>query len=69
MAQAADDIMSNRDDGQLPIDNNWVENQNLPIALGRSNWLFAGPLRMGQRAAAVISLVQSGRYLRSSISF
>ncbi|WP_234827643.1 IS66 family transposase, partial [Mycobacterium tuberculosis] len=27
------------DDGQLPIDNNWVENQIRPIALGRSNWL------------------------------
>jgi transposase len=25
------------DDGQLPIDNNWVENQIRPIALGRSN--------------------------------
>lgn len=33
------------DDGELPIDNNWVENQIRPIALGRSNWLFAGSLR------------------------
>jgi transposase len=49
------------DDGQLPIDNNWVENQIRPIALGRSNWLFAGSLRAGQRAAAVMSLVQSAR--------
>ena len=32
-------------DGQLPIDNNWIENQIRPIALGRSNWLFAGSLR------------------------
>ncbi len=38
------------DDGQLPIDNNWIENQIRPIALGRSNWLFAGSLRAGQRA-------------------
>ena len=30
------------DDGNLPIDNNWVENQIRPWALGRSNWLFAG---------------------------
>ena len=49
------------DDGQLPIDNNWVENQIRPIAIGRSNWLFAGLLRAGQRAAAIISLVQSAR--------
>jgi len=27
------------DDGHLPIDNNWVENQIRPWALGRSNWL------------------------------
>ena len=25
------------DDGNLPIDNNWVENRIRPIALGRSN--------------------------------
>ena len=49
------------DDGQLPIDNNWIENQIRPIALGRSNWLFAGSLRAGQRAAAVMSLIQSAR--------
>lgn len=41
--------------------NNWVENQIRPIALGRSNWLFAGSLRAGQRAAAIMSLVHSAR--------
>jgi transposase len=49
------------DDGTLPIDNNWVENRIRPIALGRSNWLFAGSLRAGQRAAAVMSLIQSAK--------
>ena len=49
------------DDGQLPVDNNWIENQIRPIAIGRANWLFAGSLRAGQRAAAVMSLVQSAR--------
>lgn len=49
------------DDGDLPISNNWVENQIRPIALGRSNWLFAGSLRAGKRAAAVMSLVHSAR--------
>ena len=48
-------------DGQLPIDNNWIENQIRPIALGRSNWLFAGSLRAGKRAAAVMSLIQSAK--------
>jgi transposase len=49
------------DDGALPIDNNWIENRIRPIALGRSNWLFAGSLRAGKRAAAVMSLIQSAK--------
>ncbi len=49
------------DDGQLPVDNNWIENQIRPVAIGRGNWLFAGSLRAGQRAAAVMSLIQSAR--------
>jgi transposase len=49
------------DDGHLPADNNWVENQIRPIAIGRSNWLFAGSLRAGKRAAAVMSLIHSAR--------
>jgi transposase len=49
------------DDGQLPVDNNWIENQIRPIAIGRNNWLFAGSLRAGKRAAAVMSLIQSAR--------
>ena len=49
------------DDGNLPPDNNWVENQIRPSAIGRSNWLFAGSLRAGQRAAAVMSLVHSAK--------
>ncbi len=51
-------------DGDLPISNNWVENQIRPIALGRSNWLFAGSLRAGKRAAAVMSLVHSAKINR-----
>jgi transposase len=49
------------DDGQLPIDNNRIEQTIRPIAVGRHNWLFAGSLRAGKRAAAVMSLVQSAR--------
>jgi transposase len=48
-------------DGRLPIDNNSIENQIRPIAIGRNNWLFAGSLRAGQRAAAVMSLIQSAK--------
>ena len=49
------------DDGAVPIDNNWVENQIRPWALGRSNWLFAGSLRSGQRAAAIMTLIQTAK--------
>jgi transposase len=49
------------DDGRLPADNNWIENQIRPIAIGRSNWLFAGSLRAGKRAAAVMSLIRSAK--------
>jgi hypothetical protein len=45
----------------VPIDNNWIENQIRPIAIGRKNWLFAGSLRAGKRAAAIMSLIQSAR--------
>lgn len=48
-------------DGNAPIDNNWVENQIRPWALGRSNWLFAGSLRSGKRAAAIMSLIQTAK--------
>ena len=48
-------------DGGVPCDNNWVENQIRPIAIGRSNWLFAGSLRAGKRAAAIMSLIHSAR--------
>ena len=48
-------------DGQLPVDNNHIENQIRPIAIGRNNWLFAGSLRAGKRGAAVMSLIQSAK--------
>jgi hypothetical protein len=49
------------EDGAVPIDNNAVENPIRPWALGRSNLLFAGSLRSGKRAAAIMSLIQSAR--------
>lgn len=51
-------------DGDLSIDNNRVENLIRPIALGRKNWLFAGSLGAGQRAAAIMSLLHTARLNR-----
>jgi len=48
-------------DGRFPIDNNPVENAIRPVALGRKNWLFAGSLLAGQRAANIMSLIQTAR--------
>jgi len=48
-------------DPRLPIDNNHDEQQIRPWATGRKNWLFAGTLAAGQRAAAITSLIQSAK--------
>ena len=48
-------------DGNVPIDNNHIENQMRPWAMGRKAWLFAGSELAGQRAAIVMSLVQSAK--------
>ncbi|WP_020563553.1 IS66 family transposase [Methylosarcina fibrata] len=47
--------------GDLPIDNNPVENSIRPIALGKKNWLFAGSERAGQRAAVIQSLLGTAK--------
>ena len=41
--------------------NNHDEQQIRPWAKGRKNWLFAGALAAGQRAAAITSLIQSAK--------
>jgi len=47
--------------GDLPIDNNPVENAIRPIAIGKKNWLFAGSERAGRRAAAIQSLFATAK--------
>jgi len=48
-------------DGAVPVDNNHIENLMRPWAMGRKAWLFAGSELAGQRAAVVMSLVQSAK--------
>ena len=48
-------------DGAVPIDNNHIENLIRPWALGRRNWLFIGSQLAGERAAVVMSLLQSAK--------
>ena len=47
--------------GDLPIDNNPVENCIRPIALGKKNWLFTGSERAGQRAAVIQTLLGTAK--------
>ena len=48
-------------DGEVNVDNKSLENLIRPWALGRRAWLFAGSALAGQRAAIVMSLVQSAK--------
>ena len=47
--------------GHLPIDNNLLENDIRPIALGKKNWMFVGSERAGKRAAAIQSLLYTAK--------
>jgi transposase len=49
------------DNGAVQIDNNHIENLIRPWAMGRKAWLFAGSELAGQRAAVVMSLLQSAK--------
>ena len=49
------------DDGTIEIDNNAAERAIRPIALGRKNWLFAGSDKGGERAAAILSLIETAK--------
>jgi transposase len=49
------------DDGDVPIDNNAAENAVRPLAVGRKNWLFVGSPQAGERAAVVLSLIESAK--------
>ncbi|HHA1936398.1 IS66 family transposase [Enterobacter ludwigii] len=49
------------DDGSLPLDNNRCERAIRPVVMGRSNWLFAGSVAAGTRAAQIMSLLETAK--------
>jgi hypothetical protein len=49
------------DDGHIEIDNNPIEREIRPIALGRKNYLFAGSDAGGERAAMMYSLINTAK--------
>jgi len=47
------------EDGRVSLDNNGIENQVRPLALGRKNFLFAGSHGAAQNKAVLYSLLLS----------
>jgi len=47
--------------GEAEIDNNWVENQIRPFAIGKKNWMFLGNERAAKTAAFFYSILQTCR--------
>ena len=60
---AWDALTAHLQDGQVPVDNNHIENLMRPWAMGRKAWLVAGSELVGQRAAVVMTLVQSAKLI------
>ena len=49
------------DDGRICLSNNAAERELRGIALGRKSWLFAGSDRGGERAAIMLTLIQTAK--------
>lgn len=49
------------EDGAVETDNSAAERSIRPIALGRKNWLFAGSEKGGERAAGILSLIETAK--------
>jgi len=49
------------DDGRICLSNNAAERALRGIALGRKSWLFAGSDRGGERAAVMLTLIQTAK--------
>ncbi len=56
-----DAIMRVLDDGRYQLDNNPIEREMRPIAVGRKNYLFAGSHDGARRAAIIYSLLGTAR--------
>ena len=49
------------EDGALPLDNNRCERAIRPVVMGRTNLLFAGSVAAGERAARIMSLLETAK--------
>ena len=56
-----DALMRFLHDGRIELDTNPVERAIRPVALGRKAWLFVGSDRGGERAAVMLTLIQTAK--------
>jgi transposase len=49
------------EDGNIPIDNNYIENAIRPFVIGRKNFLFAGSPRGADASATLYTLVETAK--------
>ena len=49
------------EDGNIPIDNNRIENAIRPFVIGRKNFLFSGSPRGANASATLYTLVESAK--------
>jgi hypothetical protein len=56
-----DDFTRFLDDGRICLTNNAAERALRGIALGRKSWLFAGSERGAERAAAMVTLLETAK--------
>ncbi|BCM39054.1 TPA: IS66 family transposase [Escherichia coli] len=49
------------EDGAVPLDNNVCERAIKNVVLGRKSWLFAGSQMAGERAAQIMSLLETAK--------
>lgn len=47
--------------GEVEIDNNFVENSIRPTAIGKKNWLFIGHPKAGQTSAIIYTIIENCR--------
>ncbi|MBX9729761.1 MAG: transposase, partial [Sphingomonas sp.] len=47
--------------GEVEIDNGVAERALRSVAVGRRNWLFAGSVKGGERAAAIFSAIETAK--------
>lgn len=57
-----EEVLTYIDHGQVEIDNNGIERDVRPAAVGRKNWLFVGSPEAGNRSAVLYSLLISARH-------